>query len=212
MGMDVTLTAGNAAALFLAMALLAAVPSVSVMAVVARSASGGFVHGALAALGIVVGDVLFILLAVFGLVLLVEALGEYFVLVHITGAAYLFWLGLALWRTRAGTNGEGGSDLARESGLASFLAGLVITLADQKAILFYLGFLPAFLELGAVTVTDTALLALIAAVSVGGVKLAYAAASDRVGRRSSGRSRKVINRLAAAMLFGAGIILLARMG
>lgn len=210
--MDISLTAGNAAALLLAMAVLAAVPSVSVMAVVARSASGGFVHGALAALGIVVGDVVFILLAVFGLVLLVEALGEFFVLVRLAGAGYLFWLGLALWRAGAGTGEEGDSRPARGGGPSSFMTGLLITLADQKAILFYLGFLPAFLDLAAVTAADTALLVVIAAVSVGGVKLVYAAASDRAGRRIGGRMTTMINRLAAAMLFGAGVILLARIG
>jgi threonine/homoserine/homoserine lactone efflux protein len=210
--MDLSLTAGNAAALFLVMTVLAAVPSVSVMAVVARSASGGFVHGALATLGIVVGDVLFILLAVFGLVLLVETMGEFFVLVQLAGAGYLFWLGVALWRAGAGNREEGGSRPTRGGGLSSFMAGLLITLADQKAILFYLGFLPAFLDLAAVTAADTALLAVIAAVSVGGVKLVYAVASDRAGRRIGGRTSTLINRLAAAMLLSAGAILLARIG
>ena len=35
------------------------------------------------------------------------------------------------------------------------MAGLLVTLADQKAILFYLGFLPAFMDLDAITPADT---------------------------------------------------------
>ena len=50
------------------MALLAAVPSLSVVAVVARAASFGFIHGAFTAFGVVVGDIILILLAIFGLV------------------------------------------------------------------------------------------------------------------------------------------------
>ncbi|WP_296895702.1 hypothetical protein [Thiobacillus sp.] len=54
------MTFGNWIALFGPMAVLAAVPSMSVLTVAARSASAGFVHGT-AAMGVVVGDVLFIL-------------------------------------------------------------------------------------------------------------------------------------------------------
>lgn len=54
------MTFGNWIALFGAMAVLAAVPSMSVLTV-AASVSAGFAHGAVAAMGVVVGDVLFIL-------------------------------------------------------------------------------------------------------------------------------------------------------
>jgi len=54
-------TFGNWIALFGAIAVLAAVPSMSVLTVAARSVSAGFAHGAAAAMGVVVGDVLFIL-------------------------------------------------------------------------------------------------------------------------------------------------------
>lgn len=76
------MTLGNWLALFGAMAVLAAVPSVSVLAVAARSVSDGFAHGAATAMGVVVGDVLFILLALFGLALLAEAMGDLFFLVE----------------------------------------------------------------------------------------------------------------------------------
>jgi len=50
----------------------------------------------------------------------------------------------------------------------------MITLGDQKAILFYLGFFPAFLDLVAMSALDTAVILLVTTVAVGGVKLAYA--------------------------------------
>lgn len=206
--MEASLTPGNAAALFAAMVVLAAVPSVSVMTVVARSASRGLPAGAMAAAGIVAGDVVFILLAVFGLVLLVETLGEFFVIVKILGAVYLAWMGLSLWRLRPdGAAGPAGNGVGDTS---SFMAGLLVTLADQKAILFYLGFLPAFMDLGSVTAVDTILLIVIATVAVGGVKLAYAAAADRVGRRMEGRMARRIDQVAALLLFAAAATLLWR--
>lgn len=74
-------------ALISVMAVLAAVPSASVLAVTAKSASSGFWQGALTAVGIILGDVIFILLAVFGLALLVDAMGAAFILVKYAGAS-----------------------------------------------------------------------------------------------------------------------------
>jgi threonine/homoserine/homoserine lactone efflux protein len=63
----VSVTFANAAALFAAMTLLVLVPSVSVLAVSARAASSGFRHGVYVTLGIIAGDTVFIVLAIFGL-------------------------------------------------------------------------------------------------------------------------------------------------
>ncbi|HRQ05881.1 MAG TPA: LysE family transporter, partial [Nitrosomonas halophila] len=73
--MELNLGFNSILALFVAMSVLAAVPSVSVLAVSAKSASFGFVHGACTVAGIVLGDIFFILFVVFGLALLVEAMG-----------------------------------------------------------------------------------------------------------------------------------------
>ena len=201
------MTLDAAAALFLAMAVLAAVPSVSVLTVSARAAALGFLHGACAALGVVVGDIVFILLAVFGLALLVEALGDLFFLVKYLGGAYLIWLGLSLWRSRAQAariERTGRSSLA-----SSFMTGLLITLGDQKAVLFYLGFLPAFLDLSALSYLDVIAVVLIAIASVGGVKLAYAYAADRAGAVLGSRTGAAMNVAAACVLIAVGAFMLA---
>lgn len=64
------MTWGSTLALFGSLVVLAALPSLSVLAVVTRSASRGLWHGVCVALGIVLGDSLFILLALGGLALL----------------------------------------------------------------------------------------------------------------------------------------------
>jgi threonine/homoserine/homoserine lactone efflux protein len=204
----VTLSPSALAALAGAMALLAAVPSISVLAVTARAASGGFAHGALTALGIVVADLLFIVLAIFGLVLLAETLGELFVLVRWLGAAWLVLLGILLWR--AGPPAGSGAVAPPQSWLASFLAGLLLTLGDQKAILFYLGFLPAFVDLTALTLADAGLVCAAAILSVGGVKLAYAAVAARAGRLAGARLGGWLNRLGAVVLVTAGLAVALR--
>lgn len=158
----------------------AAIPSVSTLTVAARSVSYGLSHGLLTSLGIVAGDILFILIAIYGLTLLSDWLGEHFTLVRYLGGMYLIWLGIVLWR-RPVSSDLPTSDVAT-SRFASFASGLLITLADQKAILFYLGFFPAFLNLSIMSVFDTMVIVFIAFFAVGLPKVAYAIAADRAAR------------------------------
>ncbi len=202
------LTLPSMAALFGAMALLAALPSVSVLAVTARAAGGGFAHGALTALGVVAGDVVFIVLAIFGLSLLVDTLGGLFYLIQILGGVYLLWIGYRLWHARA-------QALAVDRGAvssyaSSFMTGLLITLADQKAVLFYLGFFPAFVDLATIGAIDVVWILLITLVAVGGVKLLYAYAAGRAGQVFGAGVSRLLNRVAAVIMASVGCFLIAR--
>lgn len=191
--------------LFATMAALAAVPSVSVMTVCARATGYGLAHGAWTALGIVAGDVIFVLLAVFGLGLLVQAAGDWFFLLRYIAGAYLIWLGITMWRARRGT--IGGTDSA--SRRSSFATGLLITLADQKAILFYLGLLPAAVDTNTFGPADVAAVLAVTVASVGGVKLAYAYLASKGGEHLSAKYTRHLNIVAAILLVLAGLWVLA---
>lgn len=196
-------------ALLGSMIVLAIVPSVSVLAVTARSAAFGFSHGLFAALGIVLADIGFILVAIYGLALIAEMMGDQFRLIQYLGAAYLIWLGISLWRADAKTRTT--DDVSQSSFLSSFLTGFLITIGDQKAILFYLGFFPAFIDLSAMTPADTLIIIVIAILGVGGAKLVYAFLADRAGRlfRDS-RALRGINMLAACVMIAVGVALLLK--
>lgn len=185
------------AALFGAMALLAAVPSVSVLIVTARAASAGFGHGALAAAGIVAADILLILLALFGLALVADALGDAFQWVQYAAALWLLRLAFGLFRAARPPASAAPAAPSRRS---SFMAGFLLTLGDQKAILFYLGFFPAFLDLAAMTAADAIAIVAIAIVAVGGVKLAWAFAAARMGAAAAPQTARALNIAAAAAL------------
>lgn len=189
------------------MAVLAAIPSVSVLTVSARSAAYGFMHGAFTALGIVIGDILFILFAIFGLAFLAESMGNLFVWVKYLGGAYLIWLGIALWKSEPEirtTEKEVASSL-----LSSFLTGLLITLADQKAIFFYLGFFPAFLDLTAVSLFDTSIIILITVIAVGGTKLVYAFLASSAKQLITSETHKTINFIAGSIIIAVGIYVIS---
>lgn len=193
------------AALFGAMTVMALVPSISVATVSARAAAYGFRHGATVTFGIVLGDIVFILFAIFGLRALADKLHSVFVLIQYVGSLYLIWLGFKLWQSRS-TQSVGVAPV-EESLRTSFLAGLLITLADQKAIFFYLGFFPAFIDLATLSYTDAGLVIIIAAVAVGGAKLGYAYAAHKSRALAISSAGTVIQALASCVMVAAGVLL-----
>ena len=189
--------------------MLAIIPSVSVLAVTARSAAFGFTHGVLTALGIVAADILFILVAVYGLALVAELMGAQFKLVQYLGGAYLIWLGISLWRADAKAHQS--DEIKQSSRSSSFLTGFLITLGDQKAILFYLGFFPAFIDLSQMTPADMLIIIMIAIIGVGGAKLIYAYLADRASLIfKNTRAIRGINILAACVMIAVGLTLLLK--
>lgn len=206
--METALDNADLAALAGIMLMGALVPGVSVFTVAARSLAFGLQHGLATAAGIVAGDLLFILIAIYGLSILAAWAGGYFYLFQYVGGAYLFGLGLMLWWSTPAI-----ADLRLRQGAspaASFLVGLAVTLADQKAILFYLAFLPAFVDLPALTVGDTAAVLSIATVAVGAPKIMYALVAARAVRvMESLNATRVINRLAGTAMVVIGIYLVA---
>ena len=83
----------EAALLFLVMLTLALIPGSSVALVVTRSVAHGVPNGISVSLGIVVGDLIFILLAILGLSVIAETMGWLFLTIKYIGATYLIWLG-----------------------------------------------------------------------------------------------------------------------
>ncbi|MGI0490770.1 LysE family translocator [Alkalinema pantanalense CENA528] len=206
--MQSSLTLNSGIALLSAMTLLAALPSVSVVTVVTRSASLGLLHGICTSIGIVVGDVVFIIIAIFGLALIVTTLGSFFFLIKYFGGAYLIWLGIQLVQAKSTQTSR--ETVEKASLFSSFLAGLLITLADQKAVLFYLGFFPAFLDLAKISYLDTAIIITIATIAVGGVKVVYACMADRVKRMINHQFSRRLNTIAGGILMAVGVFLMIK--
>jgi threonine/homoserine/homoserine lactone efflux protein len=202
------MTLSSIVALFSAMVVLAAIPSISVLTVSTRAASAGLIHGIFTAIGIVVGDIIFILIAIWGLSFLAETMGNLFVLIKYLGGVYLILLGIRLCRSRS-KNPETEA-VVQSSWLSSFLAGLSITLADQKAALFYLGFFPAFLDISQLSYWDTGMIIAITIVAVGGVKVGYAFMADRARLLMSYQIRNGINIAAGCIMIAVGVFLIVK--
>ena len=204
------MTAYDLLGLFLVMSALAAIPSASVALVVVRSATVNVRNGIGTAVGVVAGDLIFIAMVMMGLVALSEIMGAFFVLIRYLAAGYLVWVGWQLIRHAADTRVVNAGQ-AKGGMATSFLSGLALTLGDIKAILFYASLFPAFVDIASLTMSDVVLIMLVTVIAVGGVKVAYALAANRIACLSKDVVFRQEARVAAGgLLVGAGGYLIVK--
>ncbi len=127
------------------------------LALMARAVSGGFQSAWPLALGVAVGDVVWPLLAILGLSWIAAEYDQFLGVLRWVACAFFLWLGWSVIRN-ADHQIASDSRLTRPGMMAGFLAGVAAILGNPKAILFYMGVLPGFFDLSAVTMTDIALI------------------------------------------------------
>ncbi len=135
--------------LFVAAGLLLNItPGADLALIGARSAAQGFRCGAAAALGVGAGCVVHVAAAALGLSALVASSAAAFAVLRWVGAAYLVWLGIGLLRgsgTPASTAAAGPTVTWRRS----FAQGFLTNALNPKVALFFLAFLPQFIDAAA---------------------------------------------------------------
>lgn len=192
------------------MLALAAIPSASVALVVTRSVTLGVTNGIAVALGIVLGDLVFVTLAILGMSFLAETMGSFFAVLKYAGGAYLIWLGVTLLRSKKEMELTR-EDSSKLSLAASFLSGLFLTLGDIKAILFYASLFPAFVDMSSLKADDIIGIVIVTILGVGGVKVFYALAARRFATRlKSRKSHKLARTSAGFCMIGAGTYLITK--
>ncbi|WP_272701124.1 LysE family translocator [Desulfovibrio sp. Fe33] len=190
-------------ALALATLVFACIPGPGISAVVAQSLARGFKAGGAFTAGLVLGDVCYLLTALFGMGWIASQIGPYFAVLKWAGAAYLVYMGVNCWLAKPDFSAAS-CELPVRTG-RSFLAGLCVTLGNPKAIAFYCGFLPGFVDMRSLNSTDVVLVMAIIVPIIATVPLVYAWLASR-GRHAirSTRLWKAMNRTAGTIMIGAG--------
>jgi threonine/homoserine/homoserine lactone efflux protein len=136
----------------LALFVAAMIPGPGITALVARALGAGFADSFAMALGLVLGDMVFLTAVVLGLSVLAQTFGTAFMVIKLLGALYLAWIAYKIW-----TGGMLKADLTagpRRTFLQSFATGLLVTLGNPKAMLFYVALVPTLVDLKALTFGD----------------------------------------------------------
>jgi threonine/homoserine/homoserine lactone efflux protein len=118
------------------------VPGPTVTMIVANSLRHGSRAGMLNVAGTQAGLLIWLAVAVFGLAAMIKAMGVWFDVVRIAGAAYLVWLGIALWRSGGQLRS---AERARPKG-SFFLQGLWVILSNPKMLLVFGALIPQFIS------------------------------------------------------------------
>ncbi|MEO8063804.1 MAG: LysE family translocator [Pseudomonadota bacterium] len=128
-------------------ALAVATPGPGVAAIIARSLAHGL-RGAPAFIGgFVVGDFIWFAIAATGLAALAKTAAALFIAIKWAGVAYLLYLAWKLWTAPAERVAVTGSQDDGQHGWRAFVASLMLTLANPKAILFFLALLPTVIDM-----------------------------------------------------------------
>ena len=127
------------------------------VALIARALSGGFHAAWPLALGVVVGDVLWPLIAILGVTWIVSVFAGFMALLTWVACMTFIVMGVLIIRSADKTIATD-SRLTRPGMWAGFLAGLAVILGNPKAVLFYMGMLPGFFDLTVLTWIDIAVI------------------------------------------------------
>jgi len=201
----VNLSSGSLLALFGAMLIVALVPGPAVFAVIARTFSSGFSRGLMIIVGITLADFIFILLALFGLSIISEIMGTAFLIVKFASAAYLIWLGINLIRSKVSAEDI---KVSKESSLlANVMTGLMINLGNPKAIVFYIGLFPAFIDVSQVVTADVLAIMAVATIVFGSVNTCYALLALRAKKMlNNPNALSLINKTAGTLMVSTGAL------
>jgi len=194
----------HAFAVFIPAALvLLAIPGPAVLYIIATSVEGGRRHGLLSVVGIHIGSLVHVVAAVAGLSALIVSSAIAFSTVKYVGAAYLVYVGIRKWLERD----EPAELEARppRSGRRVFSQGIVVNVLNPKTALFFLAFLPQFIDRDRTVWTQIAVLGLcwvaLGLVSDG----AYALAGGTIGRFIR-RRRKAVRYASGGIFVGLGAV------
>lgn len=182
-------------------------PGPAVALVVSRGASVGLPRTIPLIMGLVLGDLLLFVLALAGLAALAATLGPYFIVVKWVGVFYLLFLAYRLW---SASSANRATRSTTAEGWRSFGLGIVLPLANPKAVGFYAALLPAFMDVSELSFVTALEFGLAIVLIWGSVLIGYSALADFGRKRITGSSvQKWINRGSAGALLGvAGTIAL----
>ena len=184
--------------------VLLAIPGPTVLLVVSYALGHGRRYAAATVAGVALGDLTAMTGSLLGVGALLAASADLFTAVKWIGAAYLVYLGVKLWRAPVGDLGK--ADIGETRTGHIFAHAYVVTALNPKGIVFFVAFLPQFLDATRPVVPQMAIL-IATFVTLATVNAALfglmASSARRVIRRPS--VQRSVNRIGGSFLIGAGL-------
>jgi len=194
--------------LTIAMLLFAATPGPGTFAIISRSLKDGFYYAAIMTFGLIVGDIIYLIIAIYGLNIVASMMQEFFIIIKYLGGIYLIYLGYKIFTSETKPQNYQNLPSSKKS---TFLSGFFITISNPKVIIFYLGFLPAFIDLQTLTTLDIFIVIFIVAISLAIVMLGYSYLAHNSRKFFQNQnSISTLNKTSGAIMAGAGGFLILK--
>jgi len=200
----------------LAIFIFAITPGPGTFALLARALVSGAWHCLPMAMGMTISDVIYLILATFGLAAIAENYAGLFTLIRLIGAAYLLYLGWKMWTaevegTEIRVTTANNNLLTNKSWWSGLVQGFLISASNPKVILFYIAFLPTFIDLSQLNNADIVLVSVLTIVSLlAGLMLVAIGASFVRRYLKSTQAMRRLNKTAGSIMVGAGLFLVTR--
>ena len=193
-----------------ALGIAVAIPGPGVIGLVGQALGRGLRPAMYFLLGIVLGDLVYLSVAIAGMAVVLEVFSGVLLALKVAGGLYLLYLAWRFWTSRAGLAQVRPSGPARD-GTRGVLAGLTLTLGNPKTVLFYLALLPNLVDLERVGVGAWAALSLVTIAVLLMVLMPYAFMASRArGFLTRAGAVTRLSRLAAAIVGTAGALILGQ--
>jgi threonine/homoserine/homoserine lactone efflux protein len=198
-------SAAHLAIFTLAALAMNAAPGPSNLYVLSRSLAQGAAGGLVSALGLALGSLFHIALAVAGLAALLSYAPTLYDAIRLTGAAYLIYLGIKTLRAPGASLPANG--VARRSLARILFDAALVEMLNPKTALFFLAFLPQFVEPAAgPAAPQLLLLGLIVTLTALPCDMLVALAGARLARLFAAQARRRWpSRLAGSTLIALGL-------
>ena len=186
---------------------LSASPGPSMLYVLSRSLGQDRSAGLMSAAGLATGGVVHAIAAAVGLSALLAYSPTVYRAVTVLGAGYLIYLGVQIYRSRKQEVGEA-KEVPRRSLRQIFGQGVMVEVLNPKTALFFVAFLPQFVNQGSdTTMLQIFILGMLIPLTAVPSDLIVAFTGGTLAKRiaRSARARSALNCLAAAFLVGLGL-------
>jgi threonine/homoserine/homoserine lactone efflux protein len=191
-------------------ALAVATPGPGIAAVIARSLGHGLKGAPAFIAGFMVGDLLWFGIASTGLAALAKTAATLFVAIKWAGVVYLLYLAWKLWTAPAKRVAVESPDDGRH-GWRAFVASLLLTLANPKAILFFLALLPTVVDLASMNLLRFVEISVAICIVLPTVLFAYAFLAARARTLfTTPRAVRRLNRGSGIAMAGAAVVVATR--
>ena len=189
-----------------ATAIFAYMPGPAMLYTAAQTLARGRKGGLMAALGIHVGCYVHVLAAVFGLAAIMRLVPELYVGLKLVGALYLVWLGIAMIRGARGENPA--VAVSARSPRRAFVDSMLVEILNPKTAIFFVAFLPQFIDPAASLPAWAQLLILGTIVnfafSSADIVVIVLASAAMVRLKTSGMAQRVARAIGGTILIGLG--------